>query len=104
MTDTINSYELDGAPFTVKVDFPAGSPVTSLIGGTAVALARSDPSGVVVAADSCTITATDTVAIQFGSDDLPEGVYTVQVRVTMPGLAPRTVKELVLTMKRSIRP
>jgi len=101
VTDFLNTYELDGAPFEVTVVFPAGSPVTSILGGTAVALAEA--SGVVVQADSCTITAADRIAVQFGSDDLDEGVYTVQVRVTMPGQAPRTVWEGQITVRRSLR-
>jgi hypothetical protein len=103
MTQVINSYELDGAPFVVLVTFPAGSPITSLVGGTAVAFAQG-PNGAVVAADSCTITGPNTVAVQFGSDDLDEGVYGVQVRVTMPGNAPRTVADVTVSMRRSIRP
>lgn len=101
MTDNLNTYELDGAPFEVTVVFPAGSPVTSITGGAAVALAEA--AGVIVQADSCTITAGNKIAVQFGSDDLDEGVYTVQVRVTMPGQAPRTVWEGNITVRRSLR-
>lgn len=103
MTQVINSYELDGAPFVVSVPVPSTGPITSLIGGTAVAYAVG-ADGVVVPADSCTIASENTVAVQFGSDDLSEGVYSVQVRVTMPGNAPHTVADLVVNMKRSIRP
>jgi hypothetical protein len=102
MTQTIASYELDGA-FDVLVLMPTSGPITSLVGGTAVAYAQG-ADGVLVTADSCTITAADTVCVQFGSDDLDEGVYSVQVRVTMPGNAPRTVADLVVTIRRSIRP
>lgn|GEM_PF-4987022 len=101
MTDNLNTYELDGAPFEVTVVFPAGSPVTSIVGGTAVALAEA--AGVIVQADSCAITAADKIAVQFGSDDLDEGVYTVQVRVTMSEQAPRTVWEGNITVRRSLR-
>ncbi len=101
MTDFLNTYELDGAPFEVTVVFPAGSPVTSITGGTAVALAES--AGVIVQADSCNITASNKIAVTFGSDDMDEGVYTVQVRVTMPGQAPRTVWEGQITVRRSLR-
>lgn len=103
MTQVINSYELDGAPFVVQVPVPTTGPITSLVGGTAVAFAEG-ANGVVVAADSCTITGANTVAVQFGSDDLDEGVYGVQVRVTMPGNAPRTVADVTVSMRRSIRP
>ena len=103
MTQVINSYELDGAPFEVLAPVPSTGPITSLVGGTAVAFAQG-ADGLVVAADSCTITGPNTVAVQFGSDDLDEGVYGVQVRVTMPGNAPRTVADVTVTMKRSIRP
>lgn len=104
MTQVINSYELDGAPFVVQVPMPTTGPITSLVGGTAEAFAQQGEFGPVIAADSCTITGPDTVAVQFGSDDLAPGVYSVQVRVTMPSNAPRTVGDLVVTMKRSIRP
>lgn len=103
MTQVINSYELDGAPFVVSVPVPTTGPITSLVGGAAVAVAQG-ADGVVVTADSCSITGPNTVAVQFGSDDLDEGVYGVQVRVTMPGNAPRTVADVVVAMKRSIRP
>lgn len=103
MTQVINSYELDGAPFEVLVPVPSTGPITSLVGGTAEAFAQG-ADGVVVAADSCTITGANTVAVQFGSDDLDEGVYSVQVRVTMPSNPPRTVADVTVTMKRSIRP
>jgi hypothetical protein len=103
MTQVINSYELDGAPFEVLVPMPTTGPITSLVGGTAVAFAQG-ADGIVVTADSCTITGANTVAVQFGSDDLDEGVYSVQVRVTMPGNAPRTVADVTVAMKRSIRP
>lgn len=103
MTQVIESYELDGAPFVVSVPVPTTGPITSLVGGTAVAYAEG-ADGIAVPADSCTITGANTVAVQFGSDDLDEGVYAVQVRVTMPGNAPRTVGDVVLRMKRSIGP
>lgn len=103
MTQVINSYELDGAPFVVLVPVLSTGPITSLVGGTAVALAQG-ANGVVVLADSFTIIGPDTVAVQFCSDDLVEGVYGVQVRVTMPGNAPRTVADVTVSMRRSIKP
>lgn len=78
-------------------------PIAPWLGLTAVAFAQGS-SGEVVTADSCTITGANTVAVQFGSDDIDEDVHRVQVRVTMPGNAPRTVADVTVAMKRSIRP
>lgn len=86
-----------------QVTLPEAPALFRLVGLTAVAFAQGS-SGEVVTADSCTITGANTVAVQFGSDDIDEDVHPVQVRVTMPGNAPRTVADVTVWMKRSIRP
>jgi len=96
----LTTYEDDDLIINVPVTFEAGSEITSLVGGTAEALAqRTD--GTIITANATAITSATTIKVTFNDGRLPAGVYTLQVRATVAGVT-QTVAEATVTVNPSI--
>lgn len=80
---TITTYEADDLIINVNTTFEAGSEITSLIGGTVEAKAKSAVGTLITG--TATITDADTVRVAFAEGALAAGVYELQVRATVSG-------------------
>ena len=101
MTET--SHVTDGIDLLVSpVDF-GSSGVTTLVGGTVAAYAKSG-AGTVYAANSCVVASATSVSAKWTGGTLPAGKYTVQVYATPSGFAIHTIKDVEIVVKAAAGP
>lgn len=102
MTHRHATWFKDGWVFDTPLTFDVGSGVTTAIGGTATVYAIST-SGAVVAGVA-TITSATNIRSVFAPSSLAVGVWTVQVRLAIPGQATQTFPDITVVVLPSAEP
>lgn len=97
---TITHYEADDLIISLDVTFDPASGLSSLIGGTAEAVATSD-AGTTVAATSATITSATNIKASWPENALAQGLWRVQIRATVTGIT-QTLADIRLTSLPSV--
>lgn len=97
---TITSYEADDLIINIPVTFDAGSEITDLTGGAVEAYAQR-AGAERIAATAAAITSESSAKVTFADGTLAQGVYTLQVRVTVSGVT-QTIADEVLTVGASV--
>lgn len=99
---TITHYEADDLVVSLDVTFDPDAGLSSLIGGTVVALATSD-TGTTVAANTATITSATNIRASWNENTLAKGLWLIQIRATVTGIT-QTLAEVRVTSLESITP
>ena len=97
---TITHYEADDLIISLDVTFDPASGLSSLIGGTVEAVAKSD-TGTTIAANSATIESATNIRAAWNQDTLPQGIYAIQIRATVSSIT-QTLADIRLTSLPSV--
>lgn len=95
----IVSYEKDRFIISAPVTFPVGSPVTTLVGGSASATLKSEKTGEIFNA-TCAIIA-ETIVASWTENTLDKGLYRLQARAVSASGIPATLLEETVQIKDS---
>lgn len=96
----ITHYEADDLVISLDVTFDPASGLSSLIGGTVEAVAKSD-AGTTVTANSATIETATNIKAAWNQDTLAQGIWTIQIRATVSSIT-QTLADIRLTSLPSL--
>lgn len=97
---SITHYEADDLIVSLDVTFDPASGLSSLIGGSVVAIA-SNEAGVKVTANSATITSATNIRASWNENTISRGKWLVQIRATVSGVT-QTLASIPVTSLASV--